>query len=292
MAVIVTGTISIDKTGARVMNIRNLCVLVSLFCIISVNAFAQPVSSEDMAQVSRSAGKKVDDTSINLQSALKTQAPVTGLPRSEQNPVAGRLANRYDQYFSIYSAGVELLADIDGDGFHHRLNVIFDVDVDYDAATVYAKLYLSREGGPWIQYADTDLFDIYSDDVADTYEVTTELIEGYPPGYYSVLIEVYSLNDSYMVASEIIDNQYLGRSVMLEDLQRDEIIAYEEYGYYEEVEFVETHGAGSFSLFYWLLIAQVVIAARVILTLNPRVTSIKRKRISLGCGPFGQDKHR
>lgn len=267
------------------MNIRIWCGLAGLLCLLSINAFAQPAFGEGTVQISRSAGKKVDDTSIDLQSALKSQAPVEGQLRSEDTTLAGRLANRYDQYFSIYSAGVELLSDIDGDGFHHRLNVIFDVDVNYDAATVYAKLYLSREGGPWVQYADTDLFDIYSDDIADTYEVTTELIEGYPPGYYAVLIEVYSLNDSYMVASEIIDKHYLGSSVMLEDLQRDEVIVYPDYGYYEEVEIVETHGAGSFSLFYWLLIMQVVIAARGILALTPRITSKRRKKIPLSCGP-------
>ena len=262
------------------MNTRKLRGLAGLLCMLSMSAFSQPAVSEEMTQISRSAGKKVDDTSIDLQSALKMQAPVSGLLRSEQTTPAGSLANRYDQYFSIYSAGVELLSDIDRDGFHHVINVIFDVDVDYDAATVYAKLYLSREGGPWIQYADTDLFDIYSNDIADTYEVTTELIEGYPPGYYSVLIEIYSLNHSYMVASEILDYQYLGSSVMLEDLRRDEIIVYEEFSYYEEVEIVETHGAGSFSLFYWLLLVQVVIAARGILALNPRKTIIRRTGIS------------
>ena len=253
------------------MNILKLRGLDGLLCLLSMSAFAQSPDIVELTQISRSAGKKVDDTSIDLRSALKAQAPVTGLLRPEQTNLAGRLANRLDQYFSIYSAGVELLSDIDRDGFHHAVNVIFDVDVDYDAATLYAKLYLSREGGPWIQYASTDLFDIYGDDSADTYEVTTELIEGYPPGYYSVLVEIYSLNHSYMVASEILDHNYLGRAVMLEDLQRDEVIVYEDFEYYEEVEIIETHGAGSFSLIYWLLLVQVVIAARGILTLSPRI---------------------
>ena len=274
------------------MNIQKICGVAGLLCMFSMSAFAQSSASEEMTQISRSAGKKVDDTSIDLQAALRTQVPVSAQLRSEQTATAGRFANRDDQYFSIYSAGIELLSDIDRDGFHHVINVIFDVDVDYDAATIYAKLYLSREGGPWVQYADTDLFDIYSNDIADTYEVTTELIEGYPPGYYSVLIEIYSLNHSYMVASEILDYQYLGSSVMLEDLQRDEIIVYEEFSYYEEVEIVETHGAGSFSLFYWLLLAQVVIAARGILALNPRKTSIKRKKIPLSCDPYDADERR
>ncbi len=254
------------------MNIKKQLGLAGLLCIVSMGTFAQGENAEEISQISRSIGKRVDDKSIDLRAVVKTQKSVSGALRPENTMQARNLANRHDQYFSIYGAGVELLSDIDGDGFHHLLNVIFDVDVDYDAATLYAKLYLSREGGPWIQYASTNLFDIYENDTSDTYEMTTELIEGYPSGYYSVLVEIYSLNHSYMVASEILDHHYLGRDVMLEDLHRDEVVVY------EEVEVYESYGAGGFSLILWLLLVQVVIAVRGIFTLSPRKTLIRRKK--------------
>ena len=238
------------------MKLKQQLALMGLLCMLGTGVSAQVETSAEITQLSRSVGKQVDNKSIDLQTELKTRQAVSGKLRESEGMQTRELANRHDQYFSVYYADVELLADIDRDGFHHLLNVIFDVDVDYDSATLYAKLYLSREGGPWIQYATTDLFSIYGNDTGDTYEVTTELIEGYPPGYYSVLVEIYSLNHSYMVTSEILDHYYLGRDVMLEDLYRDEVVVY------EEVEIVETHGGGSFSMFLGLLLVQVVIAAR------------------------------
>ena len=264
----------------------NLVKKLGVFCLLSLfslSGMAQSQDEQELSQFARSAGKQFDDQSIDLETELKTRQAVRGKRREETVSQARSVANRHDQYFSIYDADVELLSDIDRDGFHHRLNVIFDVDVNYDGATLYAKLYLSREDGPWIQYATTNLFDIYENDTGDTYEITTELIEGYPPGYYAVLVEIYSLNHGYMVTSEILDRYYLGQEVKLEDLYRDEVVVY------EEVEIVETHGGGSFTLFLWLLLVQVVIAARGVLSLSPRKTTIRRM-MPLSCGPFDETR--
>jgi hypothetical protein len=241
-----------------------LLIIIGLMSGVSLSAQAQ----EDML-VSRSIGKLVQDESIELTTEVRKQdLVITGPPDQEQtrDTTSTRIrqgqagiANRYDQYFTIYDASVSLLSDLDGDGYHHAINLFFDVDVSDESATVYAKLYLSRDGGPWLQYYTTDWFNIYGDSYSDAYEVTTELLEGYAPGYYDILIEVFSLNHADMVASQVLDSYYLGRDTMLEDLSRDEIYYYEE-NYY-------SHGAGSFSLVWLLLIVQVVIAARGAVTL-------------------------
>lgn len=266
------------------MNIKSQFGLAGLLCVISLGVFAQSMGDSEIVQTSRSVGKQVSDNSINLLEAVKSKDIVNGKPLEEETLESTDqqtvIANRYDQYFSIYDADVELLSDLDGDGFHHALNVIFDVDVDHDVATLYAKLYLSREGGRWIQYTTTDLFQIFENDAGDAYEVTTELLEGYPPGYYAVLVEVYSLNHVGMVASEIVDHNYLGKDIRLEDYRHDEVTYYEEDVYYEEEVMVTTHGAGSFSIFFWLLLVQVVIAARGVLTLSPLKTIIIKKGTS------------
>ncbi len=261
------------------MNIKSQLSLAGMLCFISLAVFAQTAIDSEAVQTSRSIGKQLNNDDIDLRQAVKSQTIVSGKHR-ETTLLMSRdqqltIANRHDQYFYIYDADVELLSDIDGDGFHHALNVSFDVDVDYDGATLYAKLYLSREGGPWIQYTTSELFNIFQNDIGDTYEMTTELIDGYAPGYYAVLVEIYSLNHVHMVASEILDHHYLGKNILLEDLNRDEVAVYEEVTTYEELSI--SHGAGSFSLFYWLLLVQVVIAARGVLTLSPRKT-IKIKK--------------
>ncbi len=241
-------------------------MITGLLCMTSLSLYAE----QDML-VSRSAGKLVENDSIELKTEVKKQdLVIIQAPGEEQtrettttqsNDGDTTIVNRGDQYFSIYDANVSLLSDLDGDGFHHALNVSFDVDVSIDSATVYAKLYLSRDGGPWSQYHTTDLFSIYGDNYSDAYEVTTELVEGYPPGYYDVLIEVFSLNYAGVVTSQVLDYYYLGRDVMLEDLSRDE--GY----YYEEVSY--SYGAGSFSMIWLLLIFQVVTAGRSAFTLTP-----------------------
>ena len=257
------------------MNTRTRFSIATLLCLFSLSVFAQDSLKE--TPTSRSLGKQARDASVDLLEALKLSSVneniVVQTPPSRSNQTPGNIANRHDQHFSIYDFDVELLSDIDGDGFHHALNVIFDVDVDYDGATLYAKLYLSREGGPWIQYNTTNLFHIFENDIEDEYEVTTELIDGYPTGYYAVLVEIYSLNHVDVVASVILDHHNLGRDIMLEDLNRDDVVVY------EEVEVV-THGSGSFSSILWLLLVQVVIAARGALTFSPRKTIIIRNGIS------------
>ncbi len=237
---------------------------IRLVIIGLLSGFSLSVQAQEGTLVSRSVGKLVVDDNIDLTIAIKKQdLVITQLPDKDQTRDTtstqfrdgqSGIANRNDQYFLIYDANVFLFSDLDGDGYHHALNLTFDIDVSYESATVYAKLYLSRDGGPWLQYYTTDWFNIYGDSYSDAYEVTTELLEGYPPGYYDILIEVFSLNHADMVASQVVDSYYLGKDVMLEDLSHDEIY------YYEEDNF--SHGGGSFSLIWLLLIVLAVIAVR------------------------------
>jgi len=252
-----------------------------LILSLALLGYDLPAVAAEQQQVSRSAGKLKLDQDTDLSQLLKMREPVTKTRPSEPENYAASatkqnldgIANRHDQLFEIYDADVALISDIDGDGYHHAINVYFDVDVSYDSATVYAKLYLSREGEPWSQYYTTDLFTIYGDDVTDAYEVETELLEGYPPGYYDVLVEIYSLDHAYMVASEVLDYYYLGRDIMIEDRSWDE--PYEDY-YYEDSY---SHGAGSIaSLLAFFLIIQVVIAARGALALSPCKNSENKKK--------------
>ena len=250
--------------------------------VLFVSGLAGTADAEEIVQSSRSAGKFATDQSVDLSQALQQADPVIRpRPTSSESYAdsdAGQrfagIANRHDQLFAIYDADVTLLSDLDGDGFHHALSLSFDVDVNYDGATVYAKLYLSRQGEPWSQYYTTELFDIHGDDAADAYQVETELLEGYAPGYYAVLIEIYSLDHAYLVTSEVVDYHYLGWDIALEDLYRDERVV----EYYTEVSV--SHGASSMgSLLLFLLFIQVVIAARGFLAPTPcKKSDIKTRK--------------
>lgn len=195
-----------------------------------------PVSvyAADGSGLTRSVGKYVADDTVRLSEelasrpALETSAlaisryDVASRQESVENSVSA--AKPLPASFEIFDAWIELSGDLDGDGYYHRVRLTFDADVNTAVETVYVKLYLSREGGDWYQFASSDLFEIYYDSVDDTYEVVTELVEGYTPGYYDVMIELHSLYHPGVVASRVLDSFNSGIGIALEDQQHDEAL--------------------------------------------------------------------
>jgi hypothetical protein len=112
------------------------------------------------------------------------------------------LAHPTGRVFTVYDAHAFISRDYDDDGFYHHLKVSFDPDVTSGgSAWVYAKLYLSLEGGPWNRYFTTDVFPIDGDARDDAYNVVTNLLDGYTTGYYDVLIELYDADYDLLVDS-------------------------------------------------------------------------------------------
>ena len=124
-------------------------------------------------------------------------------------------------YYRVYDAYTELVFDDDGDGHFHYFKVTFDADTDHFAADVYARLYLSLEGGPWLEYFITDVFTLIGSSGVDDYEVSTELVTGYPTGYYDVLIELYEADyDEHVASFGPFESSALSM-LPLEDLESD-----------------------------------------------------------------------
>ncbi len=157
-----------------------------------------------------------------------------------------------DQIFYIFDAQTMLSVDDDADGFFQHLRVTFDADVDHADAYVYARLYLSFEGGPWNHYFTTDVFQILEDSSYDDYVVETRLLEGYPTGYYDVLIELYDAEwDTHVASYGPYDAEMLF-ALPLEDQERD----YPGADYYTYVvdDCHDCGGGGSFGLFSLMLL--------------------------------------
>ena len=142
--------------------------------------------------------------------------------------------------------------DFDLDGFYRTFSISFDADVfaltNSHDSEVYAELYLSEDGGPWIHYYTTDNFIIQGESEEDEYEVLTTLLNGYNAGYYNVLIDLYEVGYSDIVATYSSDDTVTLYGLPLESADYDE-------PYVEEV-YVE-HG-GSIS-FITLLLGLIVI---------------------------------
>lgn len=124
-------------------------------------------------------------------------------------------------YYRVYDAYTELVYDDDGDGHYHYFKLTFDADTDHLAADVYARLYLSLEGGPWQEYFITNVFTLIGASGVDDYEVKTELVSGYPTGYYDLLIELYEAQyDEHIASFGPFESSALSL-LPLEDLEHD-----------------------------------------------------------------------
>jgi len=156
----------------------------------------------------------------------------------------------------IYDAVTELISDFNYDGFYHRFSVAIDADTSYDIAYVYARLYLSYEGGPWNYYASSDAYHIYADSERDIFSIETELAEGFVPGYYDVRIELYDADTDEWLLSYGPYNDASLSALPLEDAQYDD--SYQSVIYPVETDIVFAgHGHGSMS--WWLLSVPVLL---------------------------------
>lgn len=123
--------------------------------------------------------------------------------------------------FRIHDAYTELFDDFDRDGYYTYLRVTFDVDTDYPEAEVYADLWLREPGGRYVLVYETETFAIRGSSATDDYEVEVELVAGFPPDLYDVLIEVYDAWDRRFVADfDALDSPALGL-LPLEDISFD-----------------------------------------------------------------------
>lgn len=138
-----------------------------------------------------------------------------------QQKLASATSGTPNVEFWFYDVSVELFSDFDRDGYFYGIDLAFDADTQYIVADVYAVIYLSYEFGPWNEYAATEDFTIFGASGDDEYFVQSELISGYPTGYYDILIELFDAYDNTFVASFGPEQTSRLSSLPLEDAARD-----------------------------------------------------------------------
>lgn len=216
----------------------SLLAMASLLCLLTGQAWADAAGRYNQS-VEGFSGQTLEAEVEELELAEVQSLPAleTGGSRVAPDSAARTLAAIILPAYEIFDAYTELSLDDDDDGFYRRLRVVFDADVAEGDALVYARLYLSFEGGPWNHYYTTDVFHIVGDLETDEYAVVTHLMEGYPTGYYDVQIELYDADLDVQVASYGADNDRDLSVLPLEDAYRD-----------------EPGGGGAFGLFGLLLL--------------------------------------
>lgn len=199
--------------------------LVSLAAVVQAAdvadvAVRKSVTSQGL--VSKGGAKADAESSSDEYKALNISGNRSKSTRSaDQQKLSGNNSTSPNTDFWIYSADVELFTDRDLDGYFTGIDLLFDADTYYDAADVYAVMYLSYEYGPWNEYAETDTFTIFGAAAGDEYVVETDLVEGYPTGNYDILIELYDAYDNALVASLGPEETSELAILPLEDIGRD-----------------------------------------------------------------------
>ena len=165
----------------------------------------------------------------------KTQ--VKQLPDVKNLDSSTTVTSNYHHTFSIYTGFAQLIEDIDYDGYFQTFSVTFDADllspIYGEEAVVYADLYLSQNGGPWMLYFSTDDFVITGQETDDEFEVVTQLDSGYVTDHYDVLIDLYEVGFSDVVATYSSNDSNELYALPLESSDYDpeyvEVIEYSEH---------------------------------------------------------------
>jgi hypothetical protein len=222
-------------------------------------------TSENESWSAQSTEKQFGQTSgVIYNTANTSQANVMSLAPSAQSKTNTSASSKKDaqakiltvrpqakssnQAFWIFDSWVEFFRDNDSDGYYNHFSVELDADTEYSSAEVYARLYLGKDE-VFKEYHTTSNFNIFSDNSDDSYVVESELLNGFPPGEYEVLIELYdSYNDELVAVFDGNDDADL----YLLSLESKE---YES----TQVVIVREHG-GSVSLWALLLLPGLFIA--------------------------------
>lgn len=147
-------------------------------------------------------------TSNDPQTNTTTIAPSSQSKSATQTksvkPAAKRLTTRpvpksMDHEFWVFDAWVDFHGDDDADGYIDHFSVEFDVDTVFSSVRVYAVLYLGVDE-VFKEYHTTSNFSVFSDTSNDSFVVESELLTGFAPADYEVLIEVYDAHSDELVA--------------------------------------------------------------------------------------------
>ena len=162
-----------------------------------------------------------------------------------------------DGIFVIYEGYSQLIEDLDADGYFQTFSVTFDADLltgnPHDEAVVYAELYLSENGGPWVHYYSTDNFVIHGESSDDEFEVYSTLEQGFSANHYDILIDLYEVGFPNIVASYSSDDSNSLYGLPLESSDYD--LEYVEY-------YTEVHSDGGSSSVIILIIMMIALSMR------------------------------
>jgi len=245
----------------KAITITKFFLWLSLWIVLALLSAPLMAESEDSRQSTTISFIKNTNPDLTEKNEKLKQAETDVFPglnkqgfRMESTVKALNTVSNTESYlvdFIIYDVTTELISDFNFDGFYHRFNLSLDVDTVYDTAYIYAKLYLSYEGGPWNEYATSDNYYIYGESELDSFIIETELADGFPTGYYDIRIEIYDADlDDWLISYGPYDNASLS-ALPLQDTYIDDSVIISNPVESEVVVVADVHGGATG---WWLLL--------------------------------------
>jgi len=258
--------------NSTLTNKIRLKISVLLITILTLPTTTLAADSAVSKSISYSSNTVMDDSTKNtqLKQAIRTNlTPILKQGYRTESNILESSSTTNIHYsvndFNIYNVTTDLISDFDYDGFHHRFSVEIDADTIYDVAYVYAKLYLSYQGGPWNYYATSNAYHIYGNSENDAFVIETELTDGFPSGYYDVRVELYDADYNEWLTSYGPYDDVSVSALPLED-------SYSDNHSIDIVHPVQTEvlvvGSGSMGVWMLLFSALVLSVSRYKLTKN------------------------
>ncbi|MBU2979519.1 choice-of-anchor H family protein [Alteromonas sp. C1M14] len=133
--------------------------------------------------------------------------------------------------FWIYDAWTQWQRDIDYDGYYRSLTVSFDADTVYAQASVYVVIYIGDAEAFYPIHTSSDFY-IYGESSTDEFVIETDLISGFRPFDYDVMIELYDAQTGDLVAVADQTNDADLSYIPLEsaDYDDDSVVVVREHG--------------------------------------------------------------
>lgn len=222
-------------------------VVINWSLVTSVYA-APDYVGERSQEIAESSGGLVQTSSLPLLEEGYRDDTFSGPLFAES--VSPRSCGLVDDRVEIRRLRVVTGMDHDRDGFDTRFELELELEAPAALDTVFVKLYLSYEGGPWNLVHRSGVFYIDPWDARPQIGLEVWLDRGYPSGYYDARLEVFdAASGRWLISIGPYDFSSLS-SLALEDRERDDISVSSDY----DVQYgLNRSGGGVASPFFVLL---------------------------------------
>ncbi len=211
---------------------KNSTFVKHLLATVLLTVASPMVLAEEVKVTTKEYQFKAALDTVSTKSTTETSAKKKAL-ETIKNKSRDSIQSLNDTEFWIYDSWVTTHNDYDYDGYYTTLNIEFDADTVFSQVPVYAVIYLGKND-VFDSIHVTSVFNIYGDDSNDAFIIESDLVSGFPPYDYEILIELYDADHDVLVAASDgywdADLAYVSLESENYDIVEETVVVVEEHG--------------------------------------------------------------